>query len=475
MRSTRLATRALAVGGPRARSLLIGAARGRGVERPAPARGSVAGAAASPTSRDTPLRGDADRLTPVDDPRAGSDHAQRHRRERLRRDWTDINVAPFVSAEPITTRDELAEAAASDSDVTVGERLTDPRQHVSVGDLAPGQSAPFTLRVPVPTLPITGDPGVYWIGVHALGDDPDGRDTVADGRARTFIPLVPRQLARRGTVPVSVVLPLRERARRAADGSLNGPARWVNLTRPDGRLSRLADFAASAGAAPVTWLLDPAVLDALRTSAAATRRSRSDPRAPATAERTRATPTTRQQPRDRRGVAERPTPSASAAPGRAPRSRRAAHAPVLETSSPRPARDTVLNLGYADPDVAALARRGPSLLRRADDLSRAGCGLRPRRPRRSWPRRSGYFDPDLARRAPAGTRCCSLSDHGDLQQPTLSDLPTGQQLAAQRRAGGHRRARAHRRPRPAGPAAADPGRGRARGDQGRRGPPARSW
>ena len=38
----------------------------------------------------------------------------------------------------------------------------------------------------------------------------------------------------------------------------------MKLTGPEGRLSRLADFAASAGAAPVTWLLDPAVLDALQ-------------------------------------------------------------------------------------------------------------------------------------------------------------------------------------------------------------------
>ncbi len=75
---------------------------------------------------------------------------------------------------------------------------------------------------------------------------------------------MPNNVARRRTVPSPSYFPLRERACRAADGSLNGPARWVNLTDPDGRLARLADFAASAGAAPVTWLLDLAVLDALR-------------------------------------------------------------------------------------------------------------------------------------------------------------------------------------------------------------------
>ena len=117
--------------------------------------------------------------------------------------------------------------------------------------------------MPVSSLPISGEPGVYWIGVHALGSSPEGRDVVADGRARTFIPLVPPAIARKRTVPVSVVLPLRDRARRDADGSLNGPTRWVNLTKPEGRLSRLADFGASAGSAPVSWLVDASILDAL--------------------------------------------------------------------------------------------------------------------------------------------------------------------------------------------------------------------
>ena len=44
---------------------------------------------------------------------------------------------------------------------------------------------------------ITGEPGVYWIGVHALGSNADGRDLVADGRARTFIPLVTKDQAKR--------------------------------------------------------------------------------------------------------------------------------------------------------------------------------------------------------------------------------------------------------------------------------------
>jgi hypothetical protein len=96
-------------------------------------------------------------------------------------DWTDINVSPFIAQEPITSRDELAEAAESAPDSAVGDRLTDPGSYETVDELAPGKSAPFTLRMAVSSLQISGDPGVYWIGVHALGTSPEGRDVVADG------------------------------------------------------------------------------------------------------------------------------------------------------------------------------------------------------------------------------------------------------------------------------------------------------
>ena len=96
-------------------------------------------------------------------------------------------------------------------------------------------------------LPIPGDPGVYWIGVHALGTNRSGS---RPGRRRTRAHVHPARADATGppgrTVPMSVVPPVRE-ARRDADGSLNGPTRWVHLHGPEGRLDRLADFGASAG------------------------------------------------------------------------------------------------------------------------------------------------------------------------------------------------------------------------------------
>ena len=420
MRSTRLATRALAVVTLTA-SGLIGFAAGPG------ASGAYAAAPASVRIADeeatTPLRVTMTRLTPSTIPARGQITITGIVENLSEDDWTDVNVSPFVSAEPLTTRDELTEAAASASDATVGERLTAPDVQVSLGDLGPGQRATFTIRVAADELPITGDPGVYWIGVHALGATSEGRDTIADGRVRTFIPLVPQPVARRRTVPVSVVLPLRERARRAVDGSLNGPARWVNLTRPDGRLSRLADFAASAGAAPVTWLLDPAVLDALSDF------GRGNP--PLSLGPANASDDGEDdgdgEGDDGPGSSPSPSPTAEPVSGAPSEAQQGRATTVLEGLLANARGDTVLNLGYADPDVVSLVRRGPNLLRRSDDLSQRSMrtyGLTAT-PVVSPPQ--GYFDPELLASIPSQTLLL-LGDHGDLEQPTLSRLPTGQEL-----------------------------------------------
>jgi hypothetical protein len=320
----------------------------------------------------------------------------------------------------------LSEAAETESSVAVGDRLIDETTNASVGDLAPGAAAPFTLQVPVSSLPVSRAPGVYWIGVHALGTSPDGRDVVADGRARTFIPLVTEQQARRQSAEVSVVLPLRERVRRAPDGSLADPVRWGRLTGADGRLTQLVEFAASAGTTALTWVADPAVLDALEDYGRGNPALSLGPaEAPPGDEDT--------EPSDGPGDPgdETPSESASATPDARPDApsdtqRNRANA-VLETFLARAADDTVLSLGYADPDVVSLARRRPSLLNRADDL--AGRRMQARgldaTPAVAPP--DGLFDPDLLADLSQGSLVL-LSDEGRLEDPPASRLPSGQEL-----------------------------------------------
>ncbi|WP_395690329.1 DUF6049 family protein [Nocardioides sp.] len=177
--------------------------------------------------------------------------------------WRDVKVYAFASATPMTTTTELVDAAATPETQYVGDRILTEGTYASVDELAPGETAQYSISVPRDELPT--EPGVYWFGVHALGYDDAGGDNLADGRARTFLPLVPRT---RRTVDTALVLPVRHGVSHAADGSLQGVSRWRGDLAPGGALHALVGLGAAAGPRPVTWLLDPAVVDAARRLAA---------------------------------------------------------------------------------------------------------------------------------------------------------------------------------------------------------------
>lgn len=172
----------------------------------------------------------------------------------------DLNVHPFASTSPINTTRELEVAAESDPELPVGDRISAPGTFDTVAELAPDETATFTVRVPRAELLIPrGVPGVYWIGIHVRGVDDSGfRATI--GRARSFIP----QIASRGAqkVKTSVVVPIRHAIRRDGDGRISDSETWKEEFSSDGRLSRLLDFVQSSGGYPITVALDPAVLDA---------------------------------------------------------------------------------------------------------------------------------------------------------------------------------------------------------------------
>lgn len=175
--------------------------------------------------------------------------------------WTSIEMYPFVSESPMTTRAEIAQAATTDPTAQLGGRITIEGPYATIGSLEPGQSASYTVRVRAQDLQ-ADEPGVYWFGVHALGEspsNPEGVVATADGRARTFLPRL------NGTdrqVKTALVLPLRASISYDADGSIADPAGWADQLSSTGRLGRLAAFGEAAGSRPLTWLLDPAVTDA---------------------------------------------------------------------------------------------------------------------------------------------------------------------------------------------------------------------
>jgi hypothetical protein len=230
-----------------------------------PAAGTAPGTArvAAPDDR-APLQVSIDSLAPSTIPRHGDLTLTGQVTNRSDETWTDLKVYLLTSATPMTSGAELAEAARTEPTAPIGERLYRPGLYDEIGDLAPGSSRSYTLSVPRGRLKISGEPGAYWLGVHVLGGGPEGRDLVADGRARTFIPLMrPRDP---GTT-LSLVIPVRATVRRQPDGRLSQPERWAEMLSSEGRLGRLLDFSGTSLGTPLTWLVDPAVLDAAHTLA----------------------------------------------------------------------------------------------------------------------------------------------------------------------------------------------------------------
>lgn len=177
--------------------------------------------------------------------------------------WTAVNLYAVQTLGVIEDRSALAEAAATTEDALLGTRVTEVGTFDTVDELAPGQSESFRIKVDRALLGIGREPGVYWLGVHALGASPDGRDTIADGRARTFVPVVERP--RQDPVQASVVVPLKARVDRDPKGRVTDTGRWAELLGPGGRLTDLLKVSESL--VTVSWLVDPAVLDAVQSLA----------------------------------------------------------------------------------------------------------------------------------------------------------------------------------------------------------------
>jgi len=177
--------------------------------------------------------------------------------------WTAINVHGFMGDVPITSAEDLSDATKTPVNADVGDRITVPGTFASIASLAPGETTRFTIRLPHRTLPVS-TPGVYWFGVHVLGDNGEGGARVAVGRDRTFMPYVPE-----GAVPAgghedaALVLPLRAGVARGPDGAVLDPEGWARSLR-SGPLDTLVKTAQAAHGRPLTWLVDPAVLDVVR-------------------------------------------------------------------------------------------------------------------------------------------------------------------------------------------------------------------
>lgn len=325
--------------------------------------------------------------------------------------WTRLNVYPLTAYNPMTTRSAVEAAALTDPDTTdFGQRLVDLGR--PVGDLVPGASTTFHLRVPRKQLQISGAPGVYWLGAHVLGENPEGRDNVADGRARTFIPLLPR----RARAKVALVIPVRESVRRTADGKLCQVRELANAFSPSGRLGRIAAFGENAAGIPLTWLVDPAVLDAAQDIA-----DGDPPLDIRAAKPGQASPSP--SPSDADTTAGN---GDTTAPTLTDQDRENARA-WLRTMTELLRTGQTLALPYADPDVSAIARRHADLLDHARTMSTEVFKAREINAVPAVAPVDGYLDPDVVGSL-RDTITAVLSDHGSVPRNGTTQLSAGRRF-----------------------------------------------
>jgi hypothetical protein len=335
--------------------------------------------------------------------------------------WVAVNVYPFTSfndVDPtvITTPEQLESEMERSPEEYVGGRYTTLDSFESIRRLDPGETADYTATITADQLQDATQEGVYWIGVHALGESASTpRDGFADGRARTFVPLVGDDAE---PVDSALVLPLRHRVRHTPDGRVDDVEGWGADLAPGGRLADTLAFAGRGGDR-VSWLVDPAVVDTVERLA--------DSNPPRSLESTLPPDDASPEPSGSpSGTAEEPTPSGDADGDAAPGSatpgeeepdgetdvaegsaaeRRAAGvaADWLDAAEAILARGELLLLPYGDVDVAALRDRAPGWYARARD--RSGSQLAP------WglPGRPvvaplyGTVDPETLATLPAGT------------------------------------------------------------------------
>lgn len=228
--------------------------------QPAPAAATTqsasAPALAGQAGEELPLTMTIDSLAPASLPESGPVTLTGTVANTTDDTWVDVDIYPFAGTAPITTTAELDEALKLDPAIPVGDRIIEGTYSDTVGDLEPGDQASWEITIPRRLLVSDPSPGVYWLGAHALGG-PAGRDTVADGKARTFLPY----LAPEDSIDLAMVLPLRHGPSKTPQGRIVRPEQLQTSLSPGGRLYSVADFGAQAGDS-LTWLVDPAVPDA---------------------------------------------------------------------------------------------------------------------------------------------------------------------------------------------------------------------
>ena len=172
--------------------------------------------------------------------------------------WTNVQAYLVMAHAPYTSRSQLDDAISSSTTYT-GERVVDLKTIDIMGDLAAGQTRPFTVKVPYELLGVSGADGVYPVGVQILGTDTDGnRSTESIARATTFLPMLSSEP--KSTIAASIGWPFLMPDYLGSDGNYVNPAKLLASIGSGGQLRNLLDLARSTSSNSSTVIVDPALL-----------------------------------------------------------------------------------------------------------------------------------------------------------------------------------------------------------------------
>ncbi|MBA3232683.1 MAG: hypothetical protein H0T17_01850 [Propionibacteriales bacterium] len=175
--------------------------------------------------------------------------------------WRNAKVYLDVAYDPATTRAALDEFA--DTDVRFGSPVLTIGLFDEIGRVRPGTTVDYRLSIPFDELPISGDPGVYHIGISVLAENRVGRDSDADARVETIVALRPDKTEPVQHTRVVTLVPVVAPVIRHPSGTFVDEQLITTLSA-GGQLRNLVDVLNRAPPNTLEIVADPALLQAVR-------------------------------------------------------------------------------------------------------------------------------------------------------------------------------------------------------------------
>jgi len=213
------------------------------------------------------------RLTPATLPAAGNLTIAGAVRNSNQHAWRNVTVHILLPRSPFIDHTQARAAIVGNGDYT-GSPVAGLNAVEDFGTMRAGARENFSITVRRSQLPVSGDDGVYPLGVQVVADNADGtegRTTI--GRATTFLPAREESSTPTRTV---ILWPFLLRGRWRSDGSYANEAELLKTIGPHGQLRNLLTLVRTTPKLGSDALLDPSLFTVLNDMATRTAKTEVD-------------------------------------------------------------------------------------------------------------------------------------------------------------------------------------------------------